>query len=431
MSLSHDSLAADSYYETGVVRPPPSEPLRGDVHADVGIVGAGYAGLSAALELATRGYSVVVLEAQTIGWGASGRNGGQVLVGFAGQDAIEHQLTRAEARQAWDLSVEAVRIVQHRILAHRIDCDYVAGHISLATNHRRGRDLAGWAERLDHEFGYPVRALPPDEISGWVSSSRYHSGVFDPQSGHLHPLKYCLGLAAAARAAGVRIIERTAVVQIEGGGTTILRTERGRLHCRFAVLAGNAYLAQYGAVAPKLGRRIQAVSTYMIATQPMSAARAAALIPSRAAASDTNFILDYFRLSADDRLLFGGGDAYSGPPRPGFAAAVRHRMLKVFPQLEDLAIDHSWGGYVDATANSAPDFGRLGDAIYYLQGFSGHGVALAGLAGRLAAEVIAGQAERFDVLAKLRHTSLPQAAWARNAAVDLAVLYFRLRDALS
>jgi gamma-glutamylputrescine oxidase len=211
----------------------------------------------------------------------------------------------------------------------------------------------------------------------------------------------------------------------------VVRTAQGEVHCDFVLLAGNVYLAEYGDdVAPEVSSRIMPVGTYMIATEPMGRSRADALIQSRAAASDTNFVLDYFRLSADDRLLFGSGDSYSGKTPRKLIDRMRDSMLAVFPQLADLRIEHAWGGFVDITMNKAPDFGRLHPNIYYLQGFSGHGVAMAGMAGKLAAEAIAGQVERFDLFARLRHRAFPGGALLRTPALVLGMLYYRLRDAM-
>lgn len=432
MLLKRESgLSEKSYYEASVQRPSASAALEGRIAADVAVVGGGYAGLSAALELAARGYSVALLEARRIGWGASGRNGGQVIVGYAGQAAMERQLPPNDARHAWDLSVEALQLLQQRIASCAIDCDYTPGYMMLAVGPKKARALDAWVEHLECAYGYPMRWIGAAEVRNWIASEQFHAGAYDPQSGHLHPLKYCLGLAQAARAAGVRVFENSAVIKIERGDKPVLKTEKGEAACRFAVLAGNVYLDQYGgAIAPELMRRIIPVGTYLIATDPMSKERADTLIRHRAAVSDTNFVLDYFRPSADHRLLFGGADAFSGATPANLVQHVRQRMLAVFPQLADLAVPYAWGGFVDVTINHAPDFGRLGANIYYVQGFSGHGLALAGMAGRLVAEAIAGQAERFDLLSRLRHVPFPRGAWIRKPAVALAVLYYRMRDLL-
>jgi gamma-glutamylputrescine oxidase len=397
------------------------------------VVGGGYAGLSAALELAQRGYSVVLLEAQRVGWGASGRNGGQAIVGFGsdGECAIEKQFSRQDARRAWDVSVEGVRLLRERIAQHSIDCDFRAGYLSLAVKQRKSGALRRWMDHVTAAYGYPLQWIAPGDIGGWLASSRFHSGVFDAGSGHLHPLKYCLGLARAAQAAGARIHENSAVFVVERGGRPLVKKAQGQRSCQFVVLAGNVYLGEYGDdIAPEVAARIMPVGTYMIATEPMAPQRADALMRGRPAASDTNFVLDYFRLSADHRLLFGGADSYSAAAPRDVIARIRSSMLTVFPHLADLAIPHAWGGFVDITMNKAPNFGRLGHNIYYLQGFSGHGLALAGMAGKLVAQAVAGQAERFDLFARIKHHQFPGGALMRTPALVLGMMYYRLRDAL-
>lgn len=426
-------LTRGSWYEASVTRPPAAPALAGSIETDVCVVGGGYAGLSAALELAERGYAVTLLEARQVGWGASGRNGGQALVGFgfAGQEAIEVQLPAADARRTWEVSVDAMHLLHARIERHAIDCDYIPGHLMLAVNARKTRELDAWAQRVAHAYAYPLQSVGPAEIGGWIASERFHSAVFDPRSGHLHPLKYCLGLAAAARAAAARIFEHSAAIGIEHGDRPVVRTTAGAVACRFVVLAGNVYLNDFGKrLAPQLAPRIMPVGTYIVATEPMAAARADALIRERAAAHDTNLVLDYFRLSADNRLLFGGGERHSALTPRNLAARLRQRMLAVFPQLADLQVPHAWGGLVDITMNQAPDFGRLGSNVYYLQGFSGHGLAMAVMAGRLAAEAVAGQAERFDLLSRIRHRPFPGGPMLRMPALVLGMLYYRLRDLL-
>ena len=426
-------VVENSWYEASVARPAPSPPLAEHISADVCVVGGGYAGISAALELAERGYSVALLEAQRIGWGASGRNGGQAIVGFGsdGECAIEKQFSAPDARRAWEVSVEGLQLLHQRIAGYGIPCDFQPGYLSLAVKARKSNELRRWMDHVTAVYGYPLQWIGPGEIGAWLASDRFHSAVFDGRSGHLHPLKYCLGLARAARAAGVRIHENSAVFVVERGDKPLVKTGQGQCRCNFVVLAGNVYLGEYGDdIAPEVAARIMPVGTYMIATEPMAKERADALMRGRPAASDTNFVLDYFRLSADHRLLFGGADSYSGAAPRNLIARIRSSMLGVFPQLADLGIPHAWGGFVDVTISQAPDFGRLGRNVYYLQGFSGHGLVLAGIAGKLVAEAIAGQAERFDLFARIKHRRFPGGALMRTPALVLGMLYYRLRDVL-
>jgi gamma-glutamylputrescine oxidase len=420
----------NSYYEASVRRPPALAPLAGHVHADVCVIGGGYAGLSAALELAERGYSVALLEAQRLGWGASGRNGGQVLAGFGaeGEHAIARQLPVEDARRAWDVSVLGLDLVQQRIARYHIDCDYTESALTLAVRQSKMPALNAWARDVVDRYGYPLRWIAPEEMPDWIASARYHAGILDQRAGHLHPLKYCLGLGEAAQRAGVRVFEDSPVFRLERGARPVAKTAQGQVEADFVVLAGNVYLAEYGDLAPRLSARIMPVGTYIVATEPMEKSRAHTLLPRCSAVSDTNFVLDYFRLSADHRLLFGGGDSYSARTPGNLIERIRKRMLAVFPQLSDLEIEYAWGGFVDITMNRAPDLGRLGSNIYFLQGFSGHGLAFAGMAGKLAAQAIIGQAEHFDLFGKLKHHAFPGGAWIRTPALVLGMLYFQLRD---
>ncbi|QFZ86162.1 FAD-dependent oxidoreductase [Variovorax paradoxus] len=426
-------VVENSYYEASVARPAVSPALEGTVQADVCVVGGGYAGLSAALELALRGHAVVLLEAQRVGWGASGRNGGQAIVGFGsdGERAIERQLPREDARRAFAITEEGLDLLRDRIATHAIACEWQPGYLSLSVKPSRTKALRHWMDHVEALYGYPLEWIPPADIGQWVASARFHAGVFDTRSGHLHPLKYCLGLAGAARGAGVRMHENSVAYLIERGDRPVVKTAQGEVHCNFVVLAGNVYLAEYGdSLAPSISTRIMPVGTYMIATEPLGASRADALLRHRAAASDTNFVLDYFRVSADHRLLFGAGDSYSASTPRHLVRKIRANLLKVFPQLSDVDIPFAWGGFADITMNRSPDFGRIDANIYYLQGFSGHGLVTSGMAGKLAAEAIAGQAERFDLFARLTHRGFPGGARLRTPALVLGMLFFRLRDML-
>lgn len=427
-------LTRHSYYEATAPRGAAHPALQGDLDCDVAVVGGGLAGLSAAIELAERGFDVGLLEAHSLGFGASGRNGGQAIHGLAcDQDVIEAQLGMADARRVWDMTVEALDLLKGRIARHAIDCDWQDGYLGLATSAAKGRALAAWADRMERVYGYPLARIGPAQVGDWIASRRFHSGVHDPRSGHLHPLKYTQGLARAAAAAGVRLFEGSPVTALEPGPPARLRTPGGRVRARHVLLAGNVYLNGDGAaLAPALSSRIMPVGTYIACSAALDPARAAALIPSRAAVCDTNFVLDYFRLTADHRMLYGGRVSYSTVTPGRLAERMRQRMLLSFPQLADVPIEHAWGGFVDITMNRAPDFGRLPGAphITYLQGFSGHGLALTGLAGRIVAEAIGGDASRFDVFARLKHRPFPGGALLRTPALVLGMAWYRLRDLL-
>ncbi len=418
---------APTYYAASATPAPTRPALTGTQRCDVCVVGGGIAGTSSALHLAERGLDVVLVEAQQIGWGASGRSGAQVLPGVAAsQDRLERLVGAADARKVWEVSVEGVQLVRDLIARHGIDGQFVAGHMLTAVKPRHDAELRAHAEELQQRYGYTgVRYLPQEEVRSIIASDRYRGGLYDPHAGHIQPLNYTLGLAAAAERRGVRIFEGTRALDFSGHGPLRVRTPQGEVLCRQLVLCGNVYL---GTTAPQLRSRIMAVGTCIVASEPLGAARAQSLITNNAAVADMNWVLDYFRRSQDHRLLFGGRVTYAGFDPDRIAAATRARMTLVFPQLRDVKVEFAWGGHVDITRNRAPDFGRLSPDVYYLQGFSGHGIALAGMAGKLASEAIAGDAGRFDVFARIPHGGFPGGQWLRRPALVLAMMYYRIKD---
>jgi gamma-glutamylputrescine oxidase len=422
---------ADSYYAASSTASGDAQRalLQGEFRADVGIIGGGIAGCSAALHLAKRGYRVALLEAHFVGYGASGRSGGQTIFGLAtSQKALIAQVGAQDARRLFDLSIEALDLTQSLIRDYGIDCDYHPNQVHVATKPRHLEELAEWIHELHRDYGYESAGLLNRlELQAHVRSERYLGGIIDTRSGHLHPLKYTRGVARAAEAEGARIFENTQALSYEDGTEVVVRTPQGAVRCQHLVLCGNAYL---GPLSPPLARRILGVGTYMIATQPLDPARARMLLPSNAAIADINWILDYFRLSADHRILFGGRVSYSALDPPRLAESMRRRLVRVFPETADVKVQYTWGGYLDITMSRAPDFGRLARNVFYLQGFSGHGMSLTGLAGQLVAEAVAGTAERFDVFARLPHRDFPGGRLLRRPSLILAMLYYRLRDML-
>jgi gamma-glutamylputrescine oxidase len=408
---------------------PPRDSLRGETRVDVAVLGGGIAGCSAALHLAKRGYRVAVLEARFVGYGASGRSGGQTIFGLAAsQQRLAKQVGADDARRLFDLSVEALDLTQSLIGEYAIDCDYRANHVHVAVKPRHVVELKEWVNELHHDYGYEsAQFLDRDQLQSHVKSDRYLAGLLDPRSGHLHPLKYTQGVARAAEAAGALIYENSEVLRYEDGPEVRVHTAHGTVRCANLVLCGNAYI---GAVAPSLARRILGVGTYIIASDPLGEERARSLLPSNAAVADINWILDYFRLSTDQRLLFGGRVSYSSVQPLHLAESMRRRMVRVFPSLAGVKVGYAWGGYLDITMSRAPNFGRLAPNVFYLQGFSGHGVTLTGLSGKLVAEAVAGTAERFDVFARIPHVDFPGGRLFRRPSLVLAMLYYRLRDLL-
>jgi gamma-glutamylputrescine oxidase len=419
---------APSFYEASDAPPPPRETLRGDLHADIAVVGGGIAGCSAALHLAQRGYRVVLLEARCIGYGASGRSGGQAIFGLAAsQPKLIEQVGRDQADRLFELSVEALDGLQSLIRDFGIDCDYRPNHLHVAVKPRQVDELRAWAHELQDVYGYSsARFVSGDDLRAHITSPRYLAGLIDRRSGHLNPLKFTRGLARAAENAGAVIFENSQALRFEDGPQVRVHTAQGTVRCANLVLCCNAYI---GALAAPLARRILGVGTYIIATEPLGT-RAQALLPSNAAVADMNWILDYFRRSEDDRLLFGGRVSYSSLQPRKLAEGMSKRMLRVFPTLEGVKVSFAWGGYLDITMSRAPDFGRLAPNVFYLQGFSGHGISLTGFAGKLIAEAVAGTSERFDVFARIPHRDFPGGPLFRRPSLMLAMLYYRLRDLL-
>jgi gamma-glutamylputrescine oxidase len=419
----------DSYYVASTDLPAVRPTLEGEMTCDVGVVGGGLAGLSAALNLAERGFKVVLLEGSRLAHAASGRNGGQVINGYAcDMDTMEAELGPQAARIAWDLSLEAVEIIDQRVRQHGIDCDWVRGWAAVAVTPKKYDELLRWQDRAATRYGYThYTRWDRDTLRQHLDSPRYAGGLYDALGGHIHPLKYALGLARAAEAAGAILFENSPVTRIEQGAQPAAHTEKGVVRCQHLVLAANVFV---GALAPALDKKIMPVGTYVVTTEPLGAERAASLIHPNFAVCDTQFVLDYYRLTADHRLLFGGKVSYSGLTPPNLKGAMRADMLRVFPQLKDVCIEHAWGGFVDITMNRAPHWGRLADHVYFCQGFSGHGVAMTGLAGQLIAEAIAGTAERLDLFSKIRHRTFPGGKWLRTPSLVLGMAWYRLRDYL-
>ncbi|WP_283148803.1 NAD(P)/FAD-dependent oxidoreductase [Silvimonas soli] len=417
----------DSYYAATANDHTRYPRLTGRLDADVVVVGGGLTGISAALNLAERGFSVVVLEAGRIGWAASGRNGGQMIAGFAcGMDTFAADLPDEDVKRVWDMGIESINIIRERVAKHNIKCDLADGYLTAANKPKHVTELKAWRDEAASRFGFhDFEYVEPQDMHRFIASDRYLGGLNDKISGHLHPLNYNLGLARAAVTAGVRIFESSCATSLQQGQSNIVKTEQGEVHAKFAVLACNAFIHT---LSPALDRKIMPVGTYVITTEPIEQERFAKLMPANAAICDSRFALDYFRPTADRRILWGGKVSYSKLAPPNLAQAMRADMLKTFPQLEDIKVSHAWGGFVDITMTRAPHFGRLSNTVYFAQGFSGHGVNVTGLAGKLMAEAIAGQAERFDIFTRLKHRDFPGGSLLRMPSLVLAMAWFRLKD---
>jgi len=416
-----------SYYVETANPFAPAPKLEGEVRADVVVIGGGYTGLHAALNAAERGFSVVLLEAGGIGWGASGRNGGQMIPGWRkGAAELIAKFGEAQAKALFELSLEARAVTLERIQKHAIGCDVrTNGHLTLAA---KTTDRA-WMERerdlLRNAFGYEqVEVLDADAARERVSAPGFHDALLDKFGGHLHPLNYARGLADAARAAGVALYEASRVVRIDTEGGIAAHTDKGCVRARFGVLACDALL---GDLEPRLAARIMPVANYLCATAPLDDPQA--LIANDLAVSDSRFVVNYFRMSADGRLIFGGGERYTPEAPANIAAFTRKHMSSVFPQLANVKIDHAWGGLVSISMSRLPHVGRFGD-LFFAHGYSGQGVLLPALTGKVLAEAMAGTAERFDVLASISPPEFPGGSALRSPLYVLGMLWYALRDRL-
>lgn len=417
-----------SWY-AATANPAPRRPaLEGDIDGDVCVVGAGFTGLSAALHLAERGLSVVVLEGARVGFGASGRNGGQIVNSYSrDMDVIEAKYGQETARALGDMAFEGNRIIRERVATYAIDCDLRDGNLFAACNRRQFEGLREH-QALWERYGYrELELLEGEAVRREVNTDRYVGALVDHGGGHLHPLNLVLGQAAALESLGGRIFEQSAVEEVLHGDPVTLRTARGRVRAERVVMAGNAYLR---GVLPEIEGKSMPCGTQIIATEPLGAARARSLLPRGKAVEDGNYLLDYYRLTRDNRLLYGGGVNYGGEDPADITAVIRPKMLQTFPQLADVKVDHAWSGTFLMTLNRLPQFGVINGNVYYAQGYSGHGVTCTHLAGRLIAEVMHGQGVRFDAFAGIPHLPFPGGRLLRVPLSALGAWYYQARDRL-
>ena len=422
----------DSYYAAS--RQPQTQypSLSERIEVDTCIIGGGLAGIGTALPLVKQGHSVAVLEAARIGFGASGRNGGQAITSYACEmEYLQEHLGLSNAQKMWQWSIDAVNLIENQVTEYGINCDWQRGYASVAIGNKKWDELQAYREYMRQNYGYEgYQVWGRGELKRHLKSDRYTGGLFDTDSGHIHPLNYCLGLAQAAAQHGAQIFEQSCVTDLQPQGKQWrVSTAQGEVLAKHVVVACNVFVGVLNQVpmVKKLADKIMPVGTYVIATEPLGE-RANDTITNNMAVCDTNFVLDYYRLSGDKRMLFGGKVSYSGQPPKDLGNAMRHDMLRVFPHLADVAIDYAWGGYVDITMNRAPHFGELAPNLLFLQGFSGHGVALTGLAGMVTAEKILGAPERFDLFGQLKHRSFPGGPYFRTPSLVLGMGWYRLKD---
>ncbi|QGZ37491.1 FAD-dependent oxidoreductase [Stappia indica] len=424
------SAHAPSYYAASVDDRPARPALAGAVRADVAIVGGGFTGLNAAITLAEAGRSVVLIEQNRIGWGASGRNGGQLHSGQRrDQVHLEKQYGLDTARRLWTFAEEAKALLHERVQRFGIDCDWTEGLIHAAHKERFVAEEWDYAEKLARDYGYDaVTRLDRAQLAAAIGTKRYFGGTRDGGAGHLHPLKLAQGLADAAEAAGAVLHEATHAVSLRhAGGRVLVETGQGEIDAGSVLLAGNGYLA---GLDRDSDARVMPINNYVLTTEPLSREAADHLIPGREAVSDSRFVVYYWRLTRDLRLLFGGGETYRRGFPPDLRAFVRSHLNNVYPQLATAPVSHVWGGTLGVTTSRMPCLRRTAPGVYVAAGFSGHGVAMAGFCGHAAACAMLGDAERFDVFAQLSPPKFPGGRAFRWPILVLAMSWFALRDRL-
>lgn len=413
-----------SYYAASAELPSERAALDTDLSVDLAVIGAGYTGLSTALHAAERGLDVAVIDAHRVGFGASGRNGGQVGTGWNwDQRKLEKALGRDDARKLWEITVEAKTLTRDLVARHAPAAGYKPGVLHGHWTRTAAEDAREYGAWLQENYDYPSEYLDRDAYQQVCCSPVYAGGLLDHDAGHLHPLRYVLGLAQAAEAAGARIFERTEALELSG---TTVRTPRGVITAKHIVVAGNGYLSD---ISDDIARRVMPINSFIAATAPLGDL-AERVLARDVAVADDKFVVNYFRLSEDRRLLFGGRESYSIGFPSDINTALRKRMLHLFPQLKDVPVDYSWGGTLGITMTRLPMVRRIGPNILVAGGFSGHGVAITGLVGKILAEAVAGQAGRFDLLGKLPVSGFPGGKHARAPLLTLAMTWYSLRDRL-
>lgn len=416
-----------SYYAATATPFAPQPPLQGAVTADVCVVGGGYTGLSAALHLAQRGYDVVLLEAHRVGFGASGRNGGQVGSGQR-QDQIwiESAVGREQAHRFWDLAQEAKALVKSLITDHAMPVTFYPGVAHACHSAAQMRDTHAYAAKLHRDYGYAhLEPLDATAIRRLIGSTVFHGGEVDRDAGHIHPLNYAIGIAAAAVTAGARLHEQTEVTRIDHGPRPVVHTAQGSVTCTQVILAANGYL---GGLDPSVAARVMPINNFILATEPLENPQD--ILAEPIAVADSKFVVNYWRLSPDNRLLFGGGETYGYRFPRDIVKTVTKPMLAIYPQLRGTRITHAWGGTLAITTNRMPCFARPAPNVLSASGYSGHGVAMATMAGKVLAQAVATQTERFDLMASLPQRPFPGGAALRWPLLVLAMTWYGMRDRL-
>ena len=416
-----------SYYAATVNQHTDYSSLKGNVTTDVCVIGAGFTGVSTALHLSERGYKVHVVEANKVGWGASGRNGGQMIGDISGDSKMAKMLGEEGERILWDMGWAGHEIIRERVQKYDIDCDLKSGYLDVAIKPRHMRDLEAHHKMLDkYKFVHPYRMLSKEETLNAIGTEAYIGALRNDGNGHVHPLNLCIGEARAAVSLGATIYENSPATEVKRGAKATVVTESGSVTADFVVLAGNAYHF----LERKLKGILFPVNSFIIGSEPLSGEIVSQINPHDLAVCDPNYILEYFRLSADKRLLFGGRFTYFGSDPEIIKKNLIPRMLKIYPQLTSIKFDFGWGGTIGVTANRVPQMGRLSPNIIYSQGYSGHGVNVTHLAGQIMADTVAGTLERFDIFANIKPTWIPGQHLFRNQMVALGMAYYKMVDRL-
>jgi len=417
-----------SYYAATVTEVTDYPVLEGSKSADVCVVGAGFTGISTALTLAERGYSVAVVEANRVGWGASGRNGGQLINGISGLEKIRKKHGNGIADMLWDMKWRGNDIIYDRVEKYGIQCDLKSGFLEVAPKPRQVSYFEEYAaERERHNFPYKYEIWDREKTRAMLGTDAFHGGFVCYRDGHLHPLNLCIGEARAAQQLGVQIFEQSPVSSIEHGNRPKVKTAKGTVEADAVVLAGNAYnLLEPG----HLSNLVFPASSYIIGTEPLAEDVVNEINPLDVAVCDVNEVVDYYRLSADRRLLYGGACNYSGREPASIKSYILPRMLKVYPQLKDVRIDYEWGGKIGIVLNRIPAVGRINNNVYYCQGYSGHGVNATHIMSEIVSDAIAGTMEKFDLFADMKHFRIPGSQWIGNQMIALGMMYYKVRDRL-
>jgi len=420
---------AVSYYAATMNEATAYPMLTERLSCDVVVVGGGFSGVNTAVELSERGLDVVLLEANRIGWGASGRNGGQIIGGIGHTpERFKKSIGESGINAIYQMGVEARDIIKDRVATYDIDCDLKWGYCDVALKPKHMKQFAAWRD-WEKAIGnpHPYTLLDAQELKSVVNSERYLGGLYNTANGHIHPLNLCIGEAQAAGQLGARIFEQSRVIKLIQGDQPIVQTEQGCVQAQQVVLAGNAYM---GDLVPKLSARVLPSASSVIATEPLSADVATTILPGDVAVCDPRTALDYFRLSADRRLLFGGLSNYTGMEPSNLIPVMKKKMTQIFPETADAGIDFAWSGWIGIGINRMPQLGRLTANIRYLQAYSGHGVAPTHMMAKITAESITGESTRFETMANIAHMAFPGGRLLRRPALAIGMAYYKALDLL-